>query len=237
MKPIIVLRHVPHCPLGSIADILADAGLAAEQVDLFDSVPQRLPLDEAVGLIVLGGPMSANDVEAYPFLARELDWIREAVAARVPLLGVCLGAQLLAKALGGRVYRNHVREIGWYELDVLPAAGDDRLFRGRAAVETVFQWHGDTFDLPPGAIHLARSRLCRNQAFRYGEFAYGLQFHVEMTAQLLDEWLCEPVFKEDLDREGVIRSAPDRFPAMDSLSRCLLGRFAEMCRGKMTNDQ
>jgi GMP synthase-like glutamine amidotransferase len=236
MKRILVLRHVPHCPLGSAAGILAEAGLAAEHVDLFDSVPRRLPLDEAAGLIILGGPMSANDVDEFPFLATELDWIRKAIAARVPLLGVCLGAQLLAKAMGGRVYRNAVKEIGWYDLELLPPAGDDRLFRGRAAVETVFQWHGDTFDLPPGAIHLARSRQCRHQAFRCGDWAYGLQFHVEMTPQLMDEWLRRPGSDEELGPEDQIdpgairRLAPGRFPAMDSLSRCLLGRFAEMCR-------
>ena len=189
MKPVLAIRHQPHCPLGSVADVLAAADLPYRYVDLFDAVPERLPLEDAAGLVVLGGTMSANDVAEYPFLAVELDWLRQAVGRGVPVLGICLGAQLLAKALGGRVYRNPVKEIGWFDVKVLPAAADDRLFRGRGKVETVFHWHGDTFDLPADAVLLASTPTCRQQAFRCGPRAYGLQFHVEMTPDLLEEWL------------------------------------------------
>ena len=167
--------------MGSLAGVLAAAGLDARQFHLFESVPESLPWSEAAGLIVLGGTMIANDGDRFPFLVAELDWIRAAVRRHVPMLGICLGAQLLAKALGAAVYRNAQPEIGWYQVELLPAAAEDRLFRGRAGRETVFHWHGDTFDLPAGAVHLARSPLCRHQAFRYGATAYGLQFHVEMA--------------------------------------------------------
>ena len=234
MEPILVFRHTPHCPLGSVADFLDQAGLDYRYVDLFADVPTRLSPQQSAGLIVLGGPMSANDVEAHPFLEPELNWIRGAVEARVPLLGICLGAQLLAKALEEKVYPNRVQEIGWYPLEVLPQAAGDRLFDGCQAAETVFQWHGDTFDLPPGAVHLARSELCPHQAFRYGECAYGLQFHVEITPEIMAEWFREPelhsTLGKDVDPQAIRAEAPVRFPAIRALSSRLLSRFAGLCR-------
>ena len=113
------------------------------------------------------------------------------LAMDLPVLGICLGSQLLAKTLGARVYPNHVKEIGWYPVELTPAAADDPLF-AQSGTRTMFQWHGDTFDLPSGAVHLARSPACENQAFRYGRRAYGLQFHIEMTAAMIDDWLSVP---------------------------------------------
>jgi GMP synthase-like glutamine amidotransferase len=240
MKPVLVLRHTPHCPLGSAADVLADAGLACQHIDLFQQVPKNLPLDDAAGLIVLGGPMSANDVAHYPFLAPELEWLRQTAETEVPTLGICLGAQLLAKALGEMVYPNPVKEVGWYHIEPLAAAAEDFLFAGCRPRETVFHWHGETFDLPRGAIHLVQSQLCANQAFRYGSCAWGLQFHVEMTPEIMAEWFREEELSSDLDNltyidPDVIRSiAPLRFPEMNTLSRRLLSRFARLCRERNT---
>jgi GMP synthase (glutamine-hydrolysing) len=224
--------------MGSLADILAGAGLDVRQYDLFDSLPGDLPWSNAAGLIALGGPMSANDGDWFPFLNAELFWMRRAIQEELPLLGICLGAQLLAKALGARVYRNARAEIGWYEVDLLPAAAEDPLFCGRSARETVFQWHGDTFGAVPGGVHLAASSLCRQQAFRYGATAYGLQFHVEMTPKLLKSWLedyeaaGETCGGELIDPAAIRGRAVEAFPNMDSFSRCLLGRFAQMCRDR-----
>ena len=114
MNPVLVLRHVPHVPLGSVADVFADMRMPLRQVDLFEAVPDRLPLEQSAGLVVLGGPMSANDVVEHPYLDVELGWIREAIDREMPLLGICLGAQLLAKALGERVYRSLCRAL-WKE--------------------------------------------------------------------------------------------------------------------------
>ncbi len=191
MKSVLVLRHEPSVSMGSLSGVLGEAGLDARLFDLFESVPESLPWGEAAGLIVLGGTMSANDGDRFPFLVAELDFVRAAVRRQVPMLGICLGAQLLAKALGAAVYRNARPEIGWYEVELLPVAAEDRLFRDRSGRETVFHWHGDTFDLPAGAVHLARSPLCRHQAFRHGPSAYGLQFHVEMVPDLMELWLRE----------------------------------------------
>ncbi len=232
MKPVIVLRHAPHVPIGSLEQVLAGAGVPQVPVDLFAEIPKSLPLDAAAGLVILGGPMNVDELDAYPFLLPELDWIRQAIDRELPTLGICLGAQLLAKALGKRVYRNPVKEIGWYEVELLPAARDDRLFGGRGPVETVFQWHGDTFDLPDGAVHLARGTPCPSQAFRVGQSAYGVQFHVEMTPPLIDEWLEEPHFSAEvaaldyIDPAAIRAQVPQRIAAMDSFSQCLLGRVA-----------
>jgi GMP synthase (glutamine-hydrolysing) len=235
MPPLLVLRHAPEVPLGSVAGVLAEAGLPFRYVDLFETVPERLPLEDAAGLIVLGGAMNANDVAEYPFLDTELGWIRAAVDRRLPLLGICLGAQLLAKALGASVYRNPVKEIGFGSVELTAAAGRDRLFGGRGPSETVFLWHADTFDLPRGAVRLARGAQCPEQAFRYGESAYGVQFHVEMTPELLEAWLREPGFEREIeelpgvDAAAIRRVAAEQFSAMREFSRCLLGRFARQC--------
>jgi len=234
MKPVLVLRHTPTCPLGSVAALLKGRGLIYRYVDLFAGVPKRLELEESSGLIVLGGPMSANDTDEYPFLEAELAWLRQAVDTHLPTLGICLGAQLLAKALGKTVYSNRVKEIGWYQIKLLPPAAADPLFSACRTRETVFQWHGDTFELPAGAVHLARSQLCPNQAFRYGPCAYGLQFHVEMTPELLAEWCEEPELHSQIgdhaDLEAIREEAPRQFPRMDVLSEQLLTRFAELCQ-------
>lgn len=113
MKPILVLQHVPHETLGMLEAFFQDAGFRCRYVPLFAEVPEQLGLDHAAGLVVLGGPMNVDEVDRYPYLGRETSWLREAVAREVPLLGICLGAQLLAKSVGARVYPNRVKEIGW----------------------------------------------------------------------------------------------------------------------------
>ena len=151
------------------------------------------------------------------------------------MLGICLGSQLLAKAMGAKVYPNKVKEIGWYSLEMLPATAEDPLFANCEGAETVFQWHGDTFDLPPGGVLLAQSVLCKQQAFRAGPCAWGLQFHIEMTPDMVDSWLSEPgncgeLAKLDYIDPAAIRAAtPREFPKMQQFGRRVLSRFAAMC--------
>jgi GMP synthase (glutamine-hydrolysing) len=235
MKPILVLQHVHHENMAGLESHFHRAGLAWHYVELFRQLPVRLDLAGAAGLVVLGGPMNVDEVDKFPFLAREVEWIREAVDAELPLLGICLGSQLLAKAMGAKVYPNAVKEIGWYEIELEPAASDDVLFAGCTARETVFQWHGDTFDLPPGAVHLALSRACRHQAFRYGRAAWGLQFHIEMTPATVDAWLgeagnCGELAGLDyIDPQAIAAQTPQKMPAMQALGDRVLPRFASLC--------
>jgi GMP synthase (glutamine-hydrolysing) len=238
MKPVLVLQHVPHERLGTIEESFRQTGLSWQYVELHRPPVDRLealPLEEAAGLVVLGGPMNVDEVERYPFLAREIRWIREAMAMELPLLGVCLGSQLLAKAMGARVYANDRKEIGWCEIRTTPEAADDPLFSESGPVETVFQWHGDTFDLPEGAVHLAEGQTCRHQAFRYGPSAWGLQFHIEMTAELIGSWLEEAGNSAELagldyiDPQEIVARTPRALPAMQRLGRRVMPRFAGMC--------
>jgi AcrR family transcriptional regulator len=144
-------------------------------------------------------------------------------------------AAVLAQSLDRRVYANPVKEIGWYEIELLPAAMDDPLFSGSQQRESVFEWHGDTFDLPAGAVLLARGTTCAHQAFRYGPNAYGLQFHLEMTAEMVADWLAEPcrcgelVEAPYLDPHEISRRAPEGLAAMAPLTERVYGRFAELC--------
>jgi GMP synthase (glutamine-hydrolysing) len=182
---VLVFRHVPSEHLGRIAESLESAGVAFEYVDLAAGPP----VESAAGLVFMGGPMSAND--DLPFIRQELELIRQAVAAGQPVLGICLGAQLIAKALGARVYRNPVKEIGWFPVDWTEAARRDPLLAGLSGPETVFHWHGETFDLPRGAQWLAQSERCRNQAFRAGAGVYGFQFHLEATPEMIAGWVTQ----------------------------------------------
>jgi GMP synthase-like glutamine amidotransferase len=174
-----VLQHVPFEGLGSIEPWLAERGAHIRYTRFFER--DRLPNLATVDLlIIMGGPMSANDEAQLPWLMSEKQTIGEAIAKDIPTLGVCLGAQLIASALGARVYPNRVKEIGWFPIQGVHES--EKAFRFPLEC-TVFHWHGETFDLPAGAVRLARSAGCVNQAFQLKENVIGLQFHLEMTAE------------------------------------------------------
>jgi len=222
-----------------LENALARAGLEFRYLDVAAKHPCSLDCEELPGLVVLGGPMNVDETDKHPYLKDEIGWIREAVGAGVPLLGICLGSQLLAKAFGAKVYAGPVKEIGWYPLELSAAAGDDRLFVGCEPALTVLQWHGDTFDLPAGAVHLAQSPLYRNQAFRIGPCAYGLQFHIEMTAEMIEDWLSESVNCGELasldyiDPEVIRQRTPAELPGLQALAATVLGRFGALCRERL----
>jgi GMP synthase (glutamine-hydrolysing) len=180
---VLILRHEPFEHLGHFAEVLGDY--------VYHDLGEPLPQESHSGLIIMGGPMSAND--NLPGLKEEMGVIKKALHDDVPVLGICLGSQLIAKALGARVYRNKEMEIGWEKVWLTEAGKKDAVMGGIASPETFFHWHGETFDLPQGAEWLAYSEKCRHQAYRYGRKVYGLQFHPEVTAEMIEDWCDQPV--------------------------------------------
>jgi len=179
-----ILQHVPFEGPGLIAEVAADLGLdvRVRRMDLGHPLPD---VEELSGLIVLGGPMGALDDAAHPHLASERQLLAESLARDLPVLGVCLGAQLIAAALGASVYRGPAPEIGLGTAKLTPSGRRDPVLGPAGPILRVLHWHGDTFTLPGGAQHLAYTDTYAHQAFRVGR-AYGLQFHVETNRELLD---------------------------------------------------
>ena len=189
---VLVFQHVPYEPLGTLDPLLKESGFRIRYVNFSRDPEQRPSLDKYAALIVLGGPMNAHQIDTYPNLMTEVEVIREAVAQDMSVLGICLGAQLLAKALGGTVSRNPNREIGWYDVDLTDAGADDPVLSAFARKQRVFQWHEDGIGLPADCVNLASSPASDVQAFRYGAHAYGFQFHLEVDASLIERWLTVP---------------------------------------------
>jgi GMP synthase-like glutamine amidotransferase len=202
---ILAFRHAPGEDLGTIRPVLESRGIEVLCVDLYSGADMP-DASTAAGLIFMGGLMCANDNVA--FLQRERELIEAAAARGQPIFGVCLGAQLIARALGGTVYRNAVPETGWLDIHCSEAAPSDPIFSRIPPVQKVFHLHQDTFDLPPGATLLAGSALCANQAFRCGRAIYGVQFHPEMTPEMIADWRAELSLPElDAPREACSRLA------------------------------
>ncbi|WP_423746554.1 type 1 glutamine amidotransferase [Haladaptatus sp. SPP-AMP-3] len=180
------LQHVPFEGPGTISDWATDQGHYLSGTHLYDS--ESLPdLDTFDWLVVMGGPMSVHDTDEYPWLAAEKELIRAAVDADKIVVGICLGAQLVAEALGGRVYEADTSEIGWFPVEATDKAAASPLFADLGETYEVFHWHGDTFDLPEGATRMARTDACANQAFVYGDRVVGLQFHLGSSSGTVNE--------------------------------------------------
>jgi len=186
MATTLALRHVAFEDLGLLAPLLAERGHAVRYVDVPTANLDEVDVLAPDLLVVLGGPIGVYENDRYPFIDREIDWIAKRVAARRPLLGICLGAQLIASALGARVYPSGTKELGWAPVTLTTAGAASPL--KHLANTAVLHWHGDTFDLPNGAVHLASTPACRNQAFAYGEHILALQFHAETAGRALEAW-------------------------------------------------
>ena len=202
-----VFQHAPFEDLGSIRFWLdqRDAEISYTRWFAGDAAPV---LDEYDMLIAMGGPMSVNDERDLPWLKDEKAAVRKAIESDIPVLGVCLGAQLIASALGAQVYRNEVKEIGWFPIQAV--SGSSFQFPSEC---TVFHWHGETFDLPEGATPLARSEACEHQAFQLKRNVIGLQFHLEMTPgsalAMVENCRHELVPDRYVQSEAELRAVPD----------------------------
>jgi GMP synthase (glutamine-hydrolysing) len=190
-RSLLVLRHEPFEHLGYFGEVLKNRHISFFYSDLGDS----LDLGDHDGMIVMGGPQSANDQQ----MAGELHFIQQALDMKTPVLGICLGAQLLAKAAGAHVYRNPEKEIGWAPVHLTEAGASDPVFGGLPSPSMFFHWHSETFMLPAGAVSLAYSDKCRQQAFRFHDTVYGIQFHPEITPEMIVDWSAQAVNCADAD--------------------------------------
>jgi GMP synthase-like glutamine amidotransferase len=184
-KEILIFRHFPTEGPGHVAAFLDRHGIAHRtiKVDEGEAIPESIT--DIPGLVFMGGPMSVND--PLPWIPKSLNLIRQAVAADRPVLGHCLGGQLMSKALGGRVRRNRMKEIGWLPVQQAASPETAKWLNGLPPQLEAFHWHGETFSIPPGATHILRSRYCRNQGFVIGK-SLGLQCHIEMTPEMVRTW-------------------------------------------------
>jgi len=229
-----VLQHIECEPPGAYEDVLHEQGweLVRVELDEGDALPDPDAFD---AVIAMGGPMSVNDDDALPWLREEKECISAAVRAGTPFFGACLGAQLLASALGAAVYPGPAPEIGLLPVRLTEAARSDPVFADLPEELLTFQWHGDTFDLPTGATLLAGSPAYANQAFRYGRHAYGVQFHLEVSPELAREWADVPEYAAALEStlgagsaSGLMDDLSARAGELQAHARSLFARWLEL---------
>jgi GMP synthase (glutamine-hydrolysing) len=239
---LVVLQHLYCEHPGTFSDAIAereDIEVRTVELDQGDALPA---LGDVDAVVVMGGPMSATDDDDHAWLAGEREFIRAAVEAGVPVFGACLGAQLLAAALGAAVYPAPAGpEVGLGPVEVVGAGHDDPVFGPLAPEFAACHWHGDTFDLPDGAELLASTPQCRNQAFRVGATAYAVQFHVEVTAEQIAQWRQVPSYVEALESvldpqaaEAFLRETEARVPDLAQTARRLFGAWLDLAADART---
>lgn len=223
----LVLQHIACEPPGVYEDVMRERGVAIRRVELDEG--EALPdWREFDAIVAMGGPMSVNDDAELPWLAAEKRAIGEAVRGGTPYWGACLGVQLLAASLGARVYAGSGPEVGLLPVTLTAEAAGDPVFEGLPREPLTLQWHGDTFDLPDGAVRLAGSAAYPNQAFRYGSVAYGVQFHLEVSVEMAREWAEIPEYGEYLDRTLGPGSLPGLIADLETRSSEILDHGRRM---------
>lgn len=230
MAKVLVFQHTPPETLGTITDGLDQKEISIHYVRPFQEEPVPKDLAEFDGLVLMGGPMGVADRDRFPYLKEELRLIEAALKGKKPVLGVCLGSQLLAHALGARVYRAGRKEIGWHLVRLSEEGRSDPLLSGIEQSFFAYHWHGDVFDLPDGAISLASSEQTPHQAFRYGPHAYGFLCHLEITENIIREMIrhfSDELAEQDIDGGWLMEQAREHLPPLERIGTSVFGRWAE----------
>jgi len=223
-----ILQHIQCETPGIISDCLQAANIDMRFVRTFEENPIPLTLDAQAGLIIMGGPMSVYDQSQFPFLRAEQRLIENALKDDKPVLGVCLGSQLLAATLGADVKSGTQKEIGWHPVTLTESAATDSLWKELPDRFMAYHWHGDVFDLPQDAVSLASSEMTPCQAFRYGVQAYGFLFHMEVTAKIIKNMVAE--FQDELEEQripagSIIKKSRDYLSELQTIGGKVFGRW------------
>lgn len=223
---VLIIKNIASEGPGTIEDFLKEKKMEYSIVNLFDCKVEMPDVREYTHLVVMGGPMAVYDIENHGFLSYEFAMIRAFIKTGKPVLGICLGAQMIAYAVGANVYPGETKEVGWYKVDISEEGMKDpavsALSVNDKSFAEVFQWHGDTFDLPKNAVRIASSEAYTNQAFRYGNNVYALQFHIEVTPDMIREWF-EDI--EGFDLEGLMKETDEIFPEYRSRAMKFYEKF------------
>jgi len=230
-KTVLVFQHSSCETLGVIGQVLASVGCVVRYIRSYAGEPLPATLGETTGLIVMGGPMGVYESVRYPFLLQEMRLVGEALRSGTPILGVCLGSQLLAATLGAQVVRAASKEIGWHPVTLAASAKEDRLWFRVEPNFVAFHWHGDIFELPQGAVRLASSATTACQAFRYGDNAYGFLFHMEITEQMVGEMV--RAFSDELrearvEADRLIRETQAHLSDLHRVGHVVFSRWAAL---------
>ncbi|OQW46934.1 MAG: hypothetical protein A4S09_03235 [Proteobacteria bacterium SG_bin7] len=219
---VLVFQHVAHEILGTLNSLLKERKFRVRYINYERDPESRPSIEKYDSLIILGGHMGVYEADKYTHIKIEMQIIEEALKKNIPILGICLGAQILAHVLGANVKKHTQKEIGWSNLHLTPEGHIDRLFNHFKKTEKVFQMHGDTFEIPKSAEHLAYSDICKGQAFRYGEKVYGLQFHLEVDRPMIERWLKSPIHKKDLaETSGILTEEKIITETQDCIDRSI----------------
>jgi GMP synthase (glutamine-hydrolysing) len=230
-KVVSIIQHAACEPPGLIADVLEARDIGVRIVRPFEGEPVPRCVDRYDGFVLMGGPMGVGDQDRYSFLKDELALLRDAVLAEKPVLGVCLGSQLLAAALGARVARGPRKEIGWFPVTLTPAAAQSDSWRSVPPRFTALHWHGDSFALPDGCVPLASSELTPHQAFAYGPAVLGVLFHLETTWTLVAGMVAnftDELRDAEVDGRQILAQASRFLPELDTIGRTVFGGWASV---------